>query len=301
MLAALNKRQREMLRIDVEEISGDVLKLLELKMPELKERGDSKLEAPSNHVALTSEYFKHHDKFEQCQLVRPEYFTPIAPGKTYFYSHRWETPEHPDPNGAQFQAIKAFIEKNHVHSLWFDFSCMPQRPRSAGEEGLFQDRLKNLDELLSVCHTVVYFSEEYMSRSWCFAEFNMSTLLKFVGANVNPEKVDKEKDFAGIDFFAWPILIHQFNPEAGDKFIKFFCNMCIDDTTVTNKSDKAFIKGAMHKYFTTWRPSYLERFEVLKRMMEQKRGDNMLNLANISPGLSEPFLEMHQATLALLK
>jgi len=50
-----------------------------------------------------------------------------------FVSHRWELPSMPDSEGAQFLAIKSYLQKHrHIKWVWYDFWCMPQK----GESGL---------------------------------------------------------------------------------------------------------------------------------------------------------------------
>lgn len=42
-------------------------------------------------------------------------------------SHRWETPDQPDPQGVQFHEIQAYLEANPgIEWFWYDFWCMPQ-------------------------------------------------------------------------------------------------------------------------------------------------------------------------------
>jgi hypothetical protein len=50
-------------------------------------------------------------KFEQLQAEQPSsWFSPDSPpSAVLFVSHRWKTPTHPDPDGAQGNAIRAFL------------------------------------------------------------------------------------------------------------------------------------------------------------------------------------------------
>ena len=63
--------------------------------------------------------------------------------------------------------------------LWYDFASLPQAPRNATEEAVFQVGLRNLGPIQLMGNTVVLIDlpEHYLSRAWC--------TLEAIGANVS--------------------------------------------------------------------------------------------------------------------
>jgi hypothetical protein len=56
--------------------------------------------------------------------------------------------------------------------LWYDYSCMPQQPRSADEEALFREGLNFLNGVQALGSTAVVLDdvEDYLGRAWCTLE-----------------------------------------------------------------------------------------------------------------------------------
>ncbi len=48
-------------------------------------------------------------KFEEIRKESPWFNPEAPPSAVIFVSHRWESPKHPDPNGAQSDALRAFL------------------------------------------------------------------------------------------------------------------------------------------------------------------------------------------------
>lgn len=100
--------------------------------------------------------------------------------KLIFVSHRWITPEHPDPDGAQLHELQRRLnmlkkKDKTLESavLFYDYSSMLQRPRSIREEALFQRDIKSLRSLSQAAEKVIILSEgyrDYKNRAWCFFE-----------------------------------------------------------------------------------------------------------------------------------
>jgi hypothetical protein len=98
-----------------------------------------------------------------------------------FVSHRWITPEHPDPDGTQLRELQRRLktiseeDKSFKEALvFYDYSSMLQRPRTAQEEALFHRDLDALRRLSQQADKVLILSEgyvDYKSRGWCFFEF----------------------------------------------------------------------------------------------------------------------------------
>jgi hypothetical protein len=56
--------------------------------------------------------------------------------------------------------------------LWYDYSCMPQEPRSAEDERLFRQALPHLPSMQLLGRTAILLddAEDYLSRAWCTLE-----------------------------------------------------------------------------------------------------------------------------------
>lgn len=56
--------------------------------------------------------------------------------------------------------------------LWYDYSCMPQSPRTPEEEQIFRQGLGNLNAIQILGRTAVILDdvEDYMTRAWCTLE-----------------------------------------------------------------------------------------------------------------------------------
>lgn len=88
-----------------------------------------------------------------------------------FVSHRWLSPDHPDPNRTQLQALKEMMQEGNKY-IWYDFSCMPQKkPRSEANQEIFGNQLKELHLLTTCLFSFVILTEDYYQRSWCMFEW----------------------------------------------------------------------------------------------------------------------------------
>eukprot|EP00966_Prymnesium_polylepis_P183158 4244597-Prymnesium_polylepis.1 len=57
-------------------------------------------------------------------------------------SYGWPTREDPDPQGAYLKALRKFLkEQPSVLAVFWDFACVPQRPRSPVDEVKYQAAL----------------------------------------------------------------------------------------------------------------------------------------------------------------
>ncbi len=101
--------------------------------------------------------------------------------KLVFVSHRWITPEHPDPDGTQLRELQRRLktlgeaDKSFRDALvFYDYSSMLQRPRTAQEDAFFHRDLDALRRLSQHADKVLILSEgyvDYKNRGWCFFEF----------------------------------------------------------------------------------------------------------------------------------
>lgn len=71
----------------------------------------------------------------------------------------------------------------HIH-LWYDYSCMPQAPRTQEETELFRRELERLVVLQAASRTLVLLDEvhDYLGRAWCHLE--ASTAERITGLDV---------------------------------------------------------------------------------------------------------------------
>ena len=93
-----------------------------------------------------------------------------------FVSHRWETPNQPDVNGEQLNAIKKYLEAHpDIEWVWFDYSSMPQKvdgfdDRTVMEKAEFQLMLAAIADLYLTAHVLILLDGSYASRFWTLTE-----------------------------------------------------------------------------------------------------------------------------------
>lgn len=152
-----------------------------------------------NQFFLNGAYFVEQTEFRRFQDINSRYFSK-SPRTPIFLSHQWETPDHPDPHAYQFRVAKHLIDRLRKKSyvkvpdawswlglrdalnwdmvgIFYDYSCLPQNPRTAEEENIFQRDLREMHQLVSRCATLVIPSKDYLNRSWCNFESQVSFLM----------------------------------------------------------------------------------------------------------------------------
>lgn len=102
------------------------------------------------------------------------------PYRLVFVSHRWITPEHPDPRGEQLlelqQRLTALPMQDGTSGpivVFYDYCSLPQRPRTTEEESGFYRDLASLESLSRLADQFIILSEgygDYKNRAWCFFE-----------------------------------------------------------------------------------------------------------------------------------
>ncbi len=70
---------------------------------------------------------------------------------------------------ATMPIVRGLLDKVFV---WYDYSCLPQAPRSADDEPLFRDGLAHLNHVQFIGATAILLDEidEYLGRAWCVLE-----------------------------------------------------------------------------------------------------------------------------------
>lgn len=94
--------------------------------------------------------------------------------------------------------LKALLGQFRV---WYDYSCMPQEPRTPEEESRFEMLLAQLGLIQTLGRTVVVLDgvEQYLSRGWCTYEvllsneYLSSTLDVLVGTEIRESDIDSHK------------------------------------------------------------------------------------------------------------
>ena len=125
---------------------------------------------------------KEYRRLKSTEYVDWKAHRKLSPpnNKVIFVSHRWITPEHPDPDGSQLRELQRRLDvlkdkdkTLETAVLFYDYSSTLQRPRSTREEALFQQDMKSLRSLARAAEKVIILSEgykDYKNRAWCFFE-----------------------------------------------------------------------------------------------------------------------------------
>ena len=87
--------------------------------------------------------------------------------KIMVVSHRWEDSTYPDPSGSQFTNLMS----EEFSYMFYDYTCLPQRPRSKGDQEIFDRELHNMDDYYKYLNTFYLFEEDYFDRGWCVFEY----------------------------------------------------------------------------------------------------------------------------------
>ncbi len=71
--------------------------------------------------------------------------------------------------------------------VWYDFTCMPQKPYSSEmEERYFQWALKHLKDLISITDVVVIWDKPAINRGWCLFEGIIAETLQNASYDASP-------------------------------------------------------------------------------------------------------------------
>ena len=85
----------------------------------------------------------------------------------HFISHRWESKLHPDPDGYQLKQLVKEYPCNAI--IWYDYCCLPQEPRNADEQTIFEAELQEIPEIIknSWFYIIGRDRKSYDFRAWC--------------------------------------------------------------------------------------------------------------------------------------
>lgn len=116
------------------------------------------------------------------EVLSSRYRQPVL-----FVSHRWESADHPDPDGSQLRRLRA------LRDCWliYDYTSFPQVPRTPAEEEQFQQILDRMPELIS--RAVILAAPDYLTRGWLVFEYLVASL----AADIVCDEVSGQ-DFVGL-------------------------------------------------------------------------------------------------------
>ena len=109
--------------------------------------------------------------------------------KYFFLSHRWDDISDPDPRGWQLRAMRALCFEMELKGyagwcFWYDYCSLPQKPRTAEEQVIFDEGLEYIGALCEECWIVSFVSgfdvkqtlvNQAMRRGWIFSEMMIAT------------------------------------------------------------------------------------------------------------------------------
>jgi hypothetical protein len=114
-----------------------------------------------------------------------------------FISHRWQSPDEPDSDGAHLAAVLERLSGVLSRAdrtgfdvfLWIDYCCLPQRrgtkSLSAEDEASLRAGLAFLPEIVKSCDLMILHSPDYINRVWCYTElFVWLTKIAEIGDNL---------------------------------------------------------------------------------------------------------------------
>jgi len=96
-------------------------------------------------------------------------------GTKFFVSHRWQSPDHPDPKGEHLALLKQHASGHPTAHYWVDYSCLPQ-PRLVSDSKMFDRTLPKLTSIQSGASTLVIMDDQYLDRLWCHVEHYIGVL-----------------------------------------------------------------------------------------------------------------------------
>src|SRR5437870_1778350 len=109
---------------------------------------------------------KHYQALSSSEYIDWDYQQEsLSSSTTVCVSHRWISPSHPDPNGSQLHELQRrlpyFIEPGQSCAIFYDYCSMPQSPRTAEEEKIFEQDISSLNLLFQKSEKVIILSEGY--------------------------------------------------------------------------------------------------------------------------------------------
>lgn len=205
--------------------------------------------------------------FARFQEIRQKLIYKHPDEKCLFISHNWESPDQPDPYNNQYKELIQFLRDNnsiefysqkikyfvgtrtfmayeplqteHVpvnnfEYVWYDYTCMPQKPRDIDDEKLFREQIINLNNIFRSKLKTIQIGDtiRQKSRSWCVLEQELSKK----GGGIN---MIFESELSDVGMTAQSV-----------DFIYASSIACLKGTQVTNEEDRRITEWMLYKSIT---------------------------------------------------
>jgi hypothetical protein len=220
-------------------------------------------------LLLKPEYFKWFSKFHKHQSIPIVFFTQIDSIGVNIVSHIWETAAHPDPMTFQFKDCEKYSNK----PLFYDFSCLPQWPRTDEEEMVFKLSLANMGQMyqgkMFNNSTIIgqYNSKKAMSRGWPLFEMYSASKNDSIISNLQPEiKLIKEECLQLVVTLESNMINIKMDDFTRIKRFFFAYNYHHIIKLLTDMEELIYDKGLLFTKFKTWFKKYSE----LQRMFQSE-------------------------------
>jgi len=130
--------------------------------------------------------------------VKVERVVPREPwfNTTIAVSHRWLSPDHPDPDGDQYRELLALSESLGLHdnqAFLIDYCSLPQQPRSVEDAAWFRENLPGFQTQFKYVTLVLNVgSADYSTRAWCMFELMLAAMSRAPRPTLlNHDKLDE--------------------------------------------------------------------------------------------------------------
>jgi hypothetical protein len=218
-------------------------------------------------------------------------------------SHRWITPEHPDPECTKLRKLQKELSGSSVKYLWLDWTCAPQwmcGGRTEEEEIEFRRTLENILPFIFLgCRVFIMYERIYNQRFWpnveCWIATKMPTSDGLLPATNNRLRIQvygissaKGKDAGSRSF-----LLSAWHSKPASEAIAALSQ---EDILVTNQRDKEInlkvIASLDQQIRQTYTSKHMEINKVIREsdldVDTQQFDDNLLESPNPAGELRLP-------------
>jgi hypothetical protein len=119
--------------------------------------------------------------------------------------------------------------------VWFDYTCMPQKPRTTEEEKVFLTYLNNINEPLENGFFFPIWDGSEINRSWCVFEFMIGEILE--NLVINDQDIEVHIKMENLTM----MIIENYDEDLSDLFKAH-------DISATNGSDNQLIIGKIKQF-----------------------------------------------------
>jgi hypothetical protein len=129
-------------------------------------------------------------KVEGVTSREPWFNTTIA------VSHRWLSPDHPDPDGDQHRELITLAESLGLHdnqTFLIDYCSLPQQPLDEREAAWFREHLPGFQTQFKLVTLVLNTgSADYATRAWCMFELMLAAMSRAAAPTLlNHDRLDE--------------------------------------------------------------------------------------------------------------